>query len=795
MTPILYESSEQSFTSLGLGSLADAISCNVHTVLNGQFELEMTYPVSGLRYSDLKISRIIKAQAEKNGSDQLFDIYAISRPINGIVTVYASHVSGRKQFIPVMPCSASTIQLALSAISSHVAETNPFTLWSDKTTSASFNLKVPVSLGQALGGMQGSLLDVYGGEYEFDNFEIKLWNHRGQDNGVTLRYGKNITSIEQEESIASTITGVCPYWADIDGNVVTLTEKTVDSPNASNFPFKRTVTKDFSMAFDEAPTEAQLRAYTQSYIASNDIGVPSVGIDVSYENLADYEEFKDITLFEQVRLGDTVHVYFEPLEITANARVTETIYDTILEKYKKIRIGSVKAKLSTVINDVSNEITQEIEENSNFLEKAFNGAIDILSGADGGNIIINRNPTTGKPYEILIMDTDNASTAQKVLRLNMNGLGLSTNGINGPYTAAITGEGIVATVINTGVLNAALIKAGILQSENGDFYVDMTTGAATLSDVTLDGGSINLGNGVFKVTSAGALTATSASITGSITGSTISGSTFSAGRYITIYKADYSSSDATRLQNILLGTVTPTAADYEKLDLNKDNKLDVLDVAYLSTLLNGSASSITINATVAIDVDAYTDEVIKVGGQTKIGIQTVKTNTIEANNIKEFGYLASSDLASDGVSKGFVYNQRDLRIDGSSAWAGIMFGDNTNGAIRFRNYNGSTANKIQIAWKRVPWTGAIDQAWGSSVYESSSYIYLGTWYLPFSSTPAVTYGCHSSNGKTAWVASGDANATTSLSSTSAGYVFLERGGSALSSTTWYIMVMAIGPYS
>lgn len=476
MTPILYESSEQSFTSLGLGSLADAISCNIRTVLNGQFELEMTYPVSGLRYSDLQISRIIKAQAEKGGTDQLFDIYAISRPINGIITVYASHVSGRKQFIPIMPCSASSIQSALIAISSHVAETNPFTLWSDKTTSANFNLKVPASLGQVLGGMEGSLLDVYGGEYEFDNFTIKLWNHRGQDNGVTLRYGKNITSIEQEESIASTITGVCPYWADMDGNVVTLTEKTVDSPNASNFPFKRTVTKDFSMAFDEAPTEAQLRAYTQSYIASNDIGVPSVGIDVSYENLADYEEFKDVTLFEQVRLGDTVHVYFEPLEITADARVTETTYDTILEKYKKIRIGSVKAKLSTVINDVSNEVTQEIEENSNFLEKAFNSAIELLSGADGGNIVINRNSVTGKPYEILIMDSEDVSTAQNILRLNDQGLGFTTNGINGPYTAAITGNGIVATAITTGILNATLIKTGILSSDNGKYWLNLDTG-------------------------------------------------------------------------------------------------------------------------------------------------------------------------------------------------------------------------------------------------------------------------------------------------------------------------------
>ena len=483
MIPILYSASEQDFTTLGIGTLSDAISCEVHTVLNGMFELEMRYPITGRRYSDLKISRIIKAVAEKNGTPQLFDIYEITKPINGIATVYASHVSGRKSFIPIMPCSASNIVDAFAAISSHAAETNPFTFWTDKSTVAPFNLKVPASLGDVLGGMEGSILDVYRGEYEFDNFTVKFRNSRGQDNGVALRYGKNITSIEQEESIAETVTGVCPFWTDIDGNnTVTLPEKVIESPTADNFPFKRTVTRDFSLNFEEQPTEAQLRAAAQSYINSAGIGIPKVGIDVSYENLSDYEGYQDIALLEQVKLGDTVHVYFEPLEIEATAKVTETYYNVLLDKYKKIRVGSVKSTLSTIINADAAVAKEDAANATKGMSNALDEAVNLLSGADGGNIVIRRNELTGKPYEILIMDTDNVSTATNVLRLNMNGLGLSTSGINGPYTAVITGQGIIATAI----------KAGVLSDLNGKYSLDMSTGTVNMASANITGGTIDI---------------------------------------------------------------------------------------------------------------------------------------------------------------------------------------------------------------------------------------------------------------------------------------------------------------
>ena len=484
MIPILYEESEQNFTTLGLGALNDAVFCEVHTVLNGAFELEMRYPVSGKRYSDIRVSRIIKAVAEKNGKTQLFDIYEITKPISGIITIYASHVSERRQYIPIMPFSnAPSATSAFYMINANAAESNPFTFWTDIVTPNAFSLKTPASLGNVLGGMEGSMLDVYRGEYEFDNFNVKFHRRRGQDNGVTLRYGKNITNIEQEESIASTITGICPFWADLEGeNVVTLPEKVIESPKAANFPFKRTVVKDFSTSFEEQPTEGQLRMKAQSYINTSGIGTPNIGMDISYEHLSDYEGYQDVALLEQVKLGDTVNVYFEPLEITATARVVETYYNPLLDKYRRIRIGSVKSTLATVINENAEIAKQDVADLVTGTSNALNRAVDLLSGAEGGNIVINRNALTGQPYEILIMDTDDVSTALNVLRLNMNGLGLSTNGINGPYTAAITGEGIIATAIKTGVLSDL----------NGKFSLDMSSGTVNMANANITGGTVNI---------------------------------------------------------------------------------------------------------------------------------------------------------------------------------------------------------------------------------------------------------------------------------------------------------------
>lgn len=466
MTPILFEKDTTDFSTLGIGVLTDCVTVICKRALNGIDELSLTYPDTGVRMAELQNSRIIYAQPEYKKDPQPYVIYDITKPVRGLITVYARHIRERASFIPVMSFSASSLAETLTKIPDYCAETNPFTFWTDKTTTGNFRLKTPASLGNVLGGMEGSILDVYGGEYEFDGFTIKLWNRRGVDRGVTLRYGKNVTNATQEENIEATITGICPFWTDGEDALVTLPEKVVYSQNAANFPFNRTIPKDFSEAFDEEPTVAQLRAAATAYIAQSGIGIPKVTLSVSFEHLAQYEEYKDMAVLETVNLGDTVTVIFERLGVDATARVVQTEYDVLNEKYRKISIGGVKSNLGTAINGAVETAKAEARDVRSSLQKSIDRATDMLTGVNGGylvDIFDANNQRTGD----MIMDTNDPATATNVWLRNLAGWGYSSTGVNGQYRTAITQDGhIVADFIDTGTLTANVIKAGILRSSS-----------------------------------------------------------------------------------------------------------------------------------------------------------------------------------------------------------------------------------------------------------------------------------------------------------------------------------------
>ena len=284
MIPILYPASETAFTSNGIGRLSDAIECTVTEERNGIYELYLKYPISGQHFSELAHSRIIAAVPADGKAIQPFRIYKISKPIDGICEIYAEHISYELNHVPVMPFTAGSCVDALNGLVRNAAQACPFSVWTDKSVSAPYNLKHPEAFRALLGGVQGSILDVYGkGEYEFDRTLVKLYVNRGHDTGVTIRYAKNMVDLLQEESIEETITGVCPYWQNEEtGEVVTLPEKAVWAETAANFPYKRTAVIDFTDEWQTKPTVAQLRARANEYIEDNDIGVPSVTLDVSF---------------------------------------------------------------------------------------------------------------------------------------------------------------------------------------------------------------------------------------------------------------------------------------------------------------------------------------------------------------------------------------------------------------------------------------------------------------------------------------------------------------------------------
>lgn len=468
--PILYNATETDFSHNGLGILGDCASCEVTEEANGIFELAMTYPMDGIHYEDIADRAIIKAKADQFREPQLFRVYAISKPMSGIVTILAEHISYDLSGIPVKPFDAPTVSSALSGLRTNAVADCPFDFWTDKTTSANFKVSVPSSIRSRLGGVPGSVLDVYGGEYEFDNYTVKLHNNRGINRGVSIRYGKNLTDIQQEQNCSSVATGVYPYWTDMNGeNLIELPERIVNSSGTYNFVKIKTL--DLSQVFQDQPTLDQIRNYTKNYIKTNNIGIPIVSLSVSFVQLEQYEEYKQLKLLERISLFDTVNVEFPVLGVSANAKVVKMVYDVLSDRVKSATLGSVRANIADTIVEQSKEI--EKAKRPSFLQKVIDDATDWLTNGKGYKV--ERRDDFGNTIDTLYMDTPDVNTAVNVLRIGQSGIGFSHNGVNGPYESAWTIDGkFNADWIYTGTLYGLLFKAGLIESIDGKIKIDLS---------------------------------------------------------------------------------------------------------------------------------------------------------------------------------------------------------------------------------------------------------------------------------------------------------------------------------
>lgn len=473
--PILYSATETKFDHNGIGILSACVSCEVTEEANGIFELAMTYPMDGVHFAEIGDRAIIKAKADQFREPQLFRVYAISKPMNGIVTVLAEHISYDLSGIPVKPFSAPAVASALSMLKENAIVDCSFDFWTDKATTGNFKVSAPASIRSRLGGVAGSILDVYGGEYEFDNFTVKLHNSRGMNRGVSIRYGKNLTDIQQDRNCSSVATGVYPYWIDSDGNnLVELPERIVKAPGTYNFVKIRTL--DLSSEFETQPTVEQLRAKAESYVKSNNIGVPSVSLTVSFAQLEQSEEYKHLKLLERVSLFDTVNVEFPALGVSATAKAVKMVYDVLADRVKSVTLGSVCANIADTIATQQQEIQQTPTKSD--LKRAQEAATDWLTNGKGYKV--ERRDDLGRVIDTLYMDTPDIETAVNIMRVGQSGIGFSHNGVNGPFLSAWTIDGsFVADWITAGTLNAALVKvinliAEKLSSVSGDSALNIS---------------------------------------------------------------------------------------------------------------------------------------------------------------------------------------------------------------------------------------------------------------------------------------------------------------------------------
>ena len=357
MIPRLYNTAD--ITTAGI-SLADTISCVVDEERNGVFDLTMVVATTTPYFEELAEGKYILAKPNHTQNPQLFEIYEITRPILQRVTVRAHHISYRLSFIPVEPFSCTGITDTLNGLVSHSMETNPFTFSTDITNAAStYNQTAPASLRSRLGGTEGSVLDVFGGEYLWDNFTVNLLLHRGQNNGVQLRVAKNISALEQTSNMESVVTGALPYWSNDDGTINLYGDIQYNS-NASDYPYKRTVLLDLSEQFETTPSSSQLNSAAQQYVNQANLGIVNTNIKLSFVDLADTEEYKGSPL-ERVNLCDTVNVIYNPLSIQFQAKAIRLSYDVLAERTLEVEIGDARSTISKTITDLVGDVSSVIK--------------------------------------------------------------------------------------------------------------------------------------------------------------------------------------------------------------------------------------------------------------------------------------------------------------------------------------------------------------------------------------------------------------------------------------------------
>lgn len=475
MIPILYNAVTEGTVpnDYGIGSLTDCLSCEVTEERNGSYELTLSYAVGGIHADEIEVNRIIKAKPNYTDNPQLFRIYKVGKAMNGRFEVNAQHISydlsGK-----ILPAGILTFD-ALATVQAITANGGGnFNITTDISSGRTFKSDVPASTRSWFGGKTGSLLDIYGGEWKYDNFTCSLLASRGTDRGTTIRYGKNLTELSQEISFENLVTAIVPYAVNPDDNNVT-TGAEVSTGLVLNVDKKLAI--DFTDGIewkDSTPIATQLNTLATRYVTANRSSMVNMKNSITL-NFAQSGDLK-----ERVDLCDTVKIHFEALGITASAKCVSATWDVLADRYSSNTFGDAVSTISDTIATVEKKIVNVPTKNE--VAQTVSEATQMITGNLGGYVVFHDSDNDGQPDEILIMDEPDIADALNVWRWNKNGLGFSSTGYAGPYnTLALTADGkINASAITAGTLTADLIKAGILSDTQGNSTLNMTNGVARL---------------------------------------------------------------------------------------------------------------------------------------------------------------------------------------------------------------------------------------------------------------------------------------------------------------------------
>lgn len=350
MIPILYESNETAFVSNGLGRLRDCMTCEVTEERNGIYELDFTYPVDGANYDMIQPGRIVAVTHDDTGDVQPFDIVSFSKPISGVVTFHAVHISYRLSSMVAWATGINSLTSAMNLLNNISG--------SSFTFSASFTSNgymaaadgVPRSVRQLLGGIEGSILDTYGGEYEFSGFDVKLYKSRGVSRDLTIRYGVNLLDYNEEADYQGTYTSVVPYWTGMDGaKQVVVRGSRVDSGLTPYNGRRQVVPLDLSEKFENKPTAAQLQTEAATYLAANQPNLPAQTISVDFFRLQDTPEYADLASLLTCQICDTINVVFPMYNMQGRFKIVKTVWNVLEERYSSMELGNLSTSLAEAL--------------------------------------------------------------------------------------------------------------------------------------------------------------------------------------------------------------------------------------------------------------------------------------------------------------------------------------------------------------------------------------------------------------------------------------------------------------
>ena len=357
MIPILFEKGTRYFTRGGICRLSEALTWKVKEALNGEFELEMSYPAAGEHFKEIKTDRIIYAKPNPFDGPQAFVIYAVTKPLKGRVQIFAEHVSHKQTKITVSPFRARTMQEALEAVKNATVGENPFRIETDMEIVNDINSNIPRTLRNAI---YGRILSLYGGEIKYDNYYAEILPRRGSDKGFAVRYGKNLLDYNEKSDVSGVYDGIYPYYFNQDPEdeeefeYVELPEKIIKIGDTA----ERIMPLNLTSEFQEEPDEDELREAAQRYLEQNDINKGSFSVKINFAILSQTEEYKNSIPPEQVELGDDVSVYIPIRGVTVKSRIVKTVYDGKKGRYESVTVGEIERDIADTLHGVQNVLTE-----------------------------------------------------------------------------------------------------------------------------------------------------------------------------------------------------------------------------------------------------------------------------------------------------------------------------------------------------------------------------------------------------------------------------------------------------